>query len=71
MKNMLVPICPNCPLMNGAVPFNNSHLQMSIHEWVCFYSSTGFLLKFLFIIYATCPQSRIDLSSSLLLASPH
>jgi hypothetical protein len=39
MKYMLVPICPNCPLVNGGCPFKNSHLKINqmytffVDEW--------------------------------------
>ena len=42
---MLLPIHPNCLLMNGAVPFDNSYLEMSFHEGVCFHSSAGFFVE--------------------------
>ncbi len=31
--SLLVPVCPNCPLVNGAHPLVNSHLMVSVCEW--------------------------------------
>ena len=28
--NLLVPVHPNCPLVNGACPLVNSHLEVSV-----------------------------------------
>ena len=61
--SLLVSVYPNCLLMHRAIPFNNSHHMMTVHEQACFRSSTGFFDEtFIFLI---------EPSSFSLLASPH